>query len=154
MSKLLGAIILLLASVAIPCTAATPIFAVHSYGAVGDGKTMDTVAIQKTIDVASDAGGGTVLFPPGTYLSGTIHVKSHVTLRLEKGVTLLGSPRRADYRRSRSVEPASLTARGNSWLPIRATSCPNAIRRTPTRISVRLSSFFATAKTSRYGTSL
>jgi len=91
--------ILLIASIVTPCTAATPVFDVRRYGAIGDGITMDTAAIQKTIYAASNAGGGTVLLPPGKYLSGTIDVKSHVKLQLEKGATLLGSPRRADYRK-------------------------------------------------------
>ena len=74
-------------------------FDVRQHGAVGDGATMDTAAIQKAIDAAAAAGGGTVVFPPGTFLSGSIHVKSHVTLQLDQGATLLGSPRRADYRK-------------------------------------------------------
>lgn len=59
---------------------------------------MNTSAIQKAIDAAAE-GGGTVLFPPGNYLSGSIFLKSHVTLKLDKGATLLGSTNRADYQR-------------------------------------------------------
>lgn len=69
---------------------------VKTFGARGDGVTLDTLAIQKAIDHAA-LYGGTVTFAPGTYLTGSIFVKSHVTLRLEKGVTLLGSQRLADY---------------------------------------------------------
>jgi hypothetical protein len=72
-------------------------FDVRKYGAVGDGTTMNTGAIQKTIDSAAAAGGGTVVFPPGTFLSGSITLKSGVTLQLDQGATLLGSPNRFDY---------------------------------------------------------
>ncbi len=66
-------------------------------GAAADGKALCTEAIQQAIDRCAAAGGGTVYFPPGTYLSGTIFLKSHVTLHLEANATLLGSPRLADY---------------------------------------------------------
>jgi len=72
-------------------------FSVQAHGAAGDGRTKDTPAIQQTIDTAHEAGGGTVYFPAGTYLSGTLYLKSHVTLRLEAGATLLGSTDLADY---------------------------------------------------------
>ncbi len=74
-----------------------PSFDIRQFGAVGDGKVADTAAIQKAIDTAFAAGGGTVVFPRGTYLSGSIQLKSRVKLHLEKGATLLGSPTRADY---------------------------------------------------------
>jgi polygalacturonase len=67
------------------------------YGAVGRKKTNDTVSIQKAIDEANNAGGGTVYFPPGNYLSGTLFLKSNVTLYLEAGATLWGSPNKEDY---------------------------------------------------------
>ncbi|TFW29282.1 glycoside hydrolase family 28 protein [Duganella callida] len=66
------------------------------FGAKGDGATLDTAAIQKTIDAAA-RDGGTVVFKAGTYLSGSIFVKSGVTLRIDKGVTILGSRRLQDY---------------------------------------------------------
>ncbi len=59
-----------------------------SYGATGDGKTLDTAAINKAIDAANAAGGGTVHFSAGTYLSGSIHLKSNVTLYLDQGSTI------------------------------------------------------------------
>ena len=70
---------------------------VHAYGAAGDGRTKDTLAIQKAIDECSAKGGGTVLFPAGTYVSAPIRIKSNVTLHLDKNATLLGSPDHADY---------------------------------------------------------
>ena len=77
--------------------AAEPVVNVRDLGAVADGKTLCTPALQKAVDRCSDAGGGTVYFPPGTYLSGTIFLKSRVTLNLAAGATLLGSPRKEDY---------------------------------------------------------
>jgi polygalacturonase len=71
-------------------------FSVAAYGAKGDGTTMNTAAIQKAIDAAAKQ-GGTVVFPPGAYLSGSIFVKSGVTLRLDKGVTIRGSRDIKDY---------------------------------------------------------
>jgi len=70
---------------------------VRDYGAVGDGKAKDTRAIQAAIDDASAAGGGEVLLPAGTYLSGTVWLKSNVDFHLEAGATLLGSTDPADY---------------------------------------------------------
>ncbi|MBN2580768.1 MAG: hypothetical protein JXB10_17410 [Pirellulales bacterium] len=75
-------------------------------GAMGDGKTLCTAAIQKAIDACAAAGGGTVLFPPGTYLSGTLTLKSRVTLHLEAGATLRGSPRQVDYPAIKSKLPS------------------------------------------------
>ena len=71
-------------------------FNVARFGAKGDATTMNTAAIQRAIDAAAKA-GGTVVFPAGTFLSGSIFVKSGVTLKIDKGVTLLGSQNIADY---------------------------------------------------------
>jgi polygalacturonase len=85
---------LLLATTA---TAAEPLVNVRDLGAAADGRTLCTEILQQAIDRCSQAGGGTVYFPPGTYLSGTIFMKSRVTLNLDAGATLLGSPRKDDY---------------------------------------------------------
>jgi polygalacturonase len=66
-------------------------YSIKTYGARGDGKTLDTNAINKAIDAASAAGGGTVFFPAGTYLSFSIHLKSNITLYLDNGATLLAA---------------------------------------------------------------
>jgi polygalacturonase len=71
---------------------------VTAFGAVPDGKTVNSAAIQKAIDACSAQGGGTVRFTEGQYLSGTIELKDGVTLRLEKGAVLLGRTDAADYR--------------------------------------------------------
>jgi len=75
-----------------PAAPAGPgLFDIRSYGAVGDGKAIDSPAINKAIDAAAAAGGGTVVFPPGTWLSFSIHMKSHVGLYLSQGATLLAA---------------------------------------------------------------
>lgn len=64
---------------------------VRAFGATGDGKTLDTDAINRAIAAAAEAGGGTVRFPAGTYLSYSIHLKSNVELNLSRGATLLAA---------------------------------------------------------------
>jgi len=73
-----------------------PVFNVRHFGAAGNGKARDTQAIQKTIDVCHAARGGTVYFPAGEYLTGTIVLKSNVTLYLHVSATILGSEQMAD----------------------------------------------------------
>ena len=68
----------------------------NAFGALGDGTTLCTESIQAAIDQAR-AGGGTVGFAPGAYLTGALFLKSGVTLRVGKGVRLLGSRNLADY---------------------------------------------------------
>jgi polygalacturonase len=70
---------------------------VTAFGAVGDGETTDTDAIQAAIDDCADGDGGRVVVPAGRYLTGTLRLRSGVTLRLESGATLLGSPDLSDY---------------------------------------------------------
>jgi len=67
------------------------VFNVRDYGAKGDGKSLDTKAIDKAIIAANAAGGGTVYFPAGDYLSVTIHLMSNVGLYLEHGCTILAA---------------------------------------------------------------
>lgn len=70
---------------------AQQVFRVTDYGVKGDGETLDSPAIQKAIDACTNAGGGTVVIPAGTYLSATILLKDNVRLYLEKGALLLGT---------------------------------------------------------------
>jgi polygalacturonase len=67
------------------------------YGAVPGGKTLNTQSIQRAIDEVFQSGGGLVYAPPGIFLSGGLELKSRVTLYLEAGCVLLGSPNIADY---------------------------------------------------------
>jgi polygalacturonase len=80
------------------------------YGARGDGVTLNTTAIQQAIDAAARE-HGTVVFPAGTYRTGSIFVKTGVTLRLDKGVTLLGSRDIKDY----PVMPSRIAGIEMSW---------------------------------------
>lgn len=66
-------------------------FDVRTFGATGNGSTLDTDAINKAIEAASAAGGGVVRFPAGTYLSYSIHLKSNIALYLEPGSTILAA---------------------------------------------------------------
>ena len=74
-----------------------PTLNILDYGAINDGKTINTQAIQQAIDACSNGGNGTVYFPAGKYLSGTLYLKSNVTLFLDKNAVLLGSTDLADY---------------------------------------------------------
>ena len=67
------------------------LFNVRSYGATGDGKTIDTPAINRAIEAVAAAGGGTLLFPAGTYVCFTIHLRSKVDLYLAHGCTILAA---------------------------------------------------------------
>src|SRR4051812_49185684 len=71
-------------------------FDIKTFGATGDGKTLDTAAINKAIEAAAAAGGGTVVFPAGNFLSYSIHLKSHVGLYLDTGATLIAAEPAAD----------------------------------------------------------
>ncbi len=66
-------------------------FNIKEYGAVGDGVTLDTAAIQRAMDACAQAEGGTVFVPPGCFLTGTLMLHSHVELHIARGATLLGS---------------------------------------------------------------
>ena len=74
-----------------------PVYNVRDYGAVGDGQTLDTQAINQAIRACNQAGGGTVLFTPGEYVTGTFIMLSHVTLNLEAGAVIKGSTNLVDY---------------------------------------------------------
>ncbi len=80
---------------------ATPVPAgicdVKAFGAKGDGLALETEAISKAIRACAQLGGGTVLFPAGTYLTGTFELVSNITLQLDAGAVILGSPNISDY---------------------------------------------------------
>lgn len=74
----------------------TPVYNVKTFGATADGKTIDTPAINKAIDTAAAAGGGTVYFPAGNYLSVSIHLKSNIALYLDQGATIVAANASSD----------------------------------------------------------
>ena len=78
------------------CSAADGVFNVRDYGAVGDGKNIDTAAINKAVKACGEA-GGQVRFGPGRYISGTVHLRDNVTLFFEAGATLIGTTELDDY---------------------------------------------------------
>jgi polygalacturonase len=67
------------------------VFDVRKFGATGNGKTVDTPAVNRAIEAAAAAGGGIVVFPAGAYLCFSIHLKSNVHLHLEQGSTILAA---------------------------------------------------------------
>ncbi len=67
------------------------------YGAIGDETTLNTRAIQAAVDAAAQGGGGTVFIPAGRFLTGPIMLRSNITLCLDAGAVVLGSPSPADY---------------------------------------------------------
>jgi hypothetical protein len=82
------------------------LFDVAAYGAKGDGKTLDTDKLQAAIDAAAAAGGGRVYLHNGIFLSGALRLRSNVTLHIESGGVLLGSPRIEDYPEQPSAYPS------------------------------------------------
>lgn len=87
----------LLAACAMSASSADGVFDVRNFGAVGDGKTLETAAINRAVEACAAAGGGQVLLPPGTFLSGTVHLKSRVTLFLAAGARLVGTTNLSQY---------------------------------------------------------
>ncbi|MCX6950556.1 MAG: glycoside hydrolase family 28 protein [Opitutae bacterium] len=80
---------------------------VRDFGAIGDGKTLNTGPINQAVAALSQAGGGTLVFGPGTYLTGTIYLRSMVTLQIDAGATILGSTNIADYPENPPPRPNS-----------------------------------------------
>jgi polygalacturonase len=84
-------------SAAAPLETRAASFDVKTFGAKGDGKTLDRDAINKAIDAAAAAGGGTVYIPAGTYLTGSIRLRSNITLQLDHGSVIVASTDLATY---------------------------------------------------------
>jgi polygalacturonase len=99
--KLLPVVIFVLTASAVTTAPGKTVDATKT-GVVGDGATVNTAAIQKAIDDCSAYGGGTIQFPAGRYVTGTIQLKDNVTLRFDENAVLLGSTNAADYR---NVDP-------------------------------------------------
>jgi uncharacterized protein YjbI with pentapeptide repeats len=99
MKRTMGLLVLWAGSVCFAANAPTAevLYDIRAYGAIPDGRTLCTDAIQQAIDKCSSEGGGTVYLPPGRFVSGTVRLKSGVTLRLDAGCTLLGSINLGDY---------------------------------------------------------
>lgn len=76
---------------------ASKVFNVREFGAAGNGTTLDTKAIQKALEACGKAGGGTVRFPAGTYLSQPLTLRSKTTILLEAGATLTATTNQSEY---------------------------------------------------------
>jgi polygalacturonase len=91
------------------------IFNVREYGAAGDGRTLDTAAINGAIEACARAGGGQVRLPPGTYLSGTVHLKSRLTLCLDAGARLVGTKDLDQYRHFEAAKGSAEARFATRW---------------------------------------
>lgn len=89
----------LLFQLVVSATSAQQVFNVKDFGATGDGKTLDTAALQKAFNACGKE-GGVVLMPPGTYLSDPIKLRNHTTLRIEPGATLKATDDPAAFART------------------------------------------------------
>lgn len=95
MTKKLTSILMVLATMVSLSQAAD--FNIKDLGAIGDGVSLNTVAVQKAIDRCSESGGGIVRIPAGRFVIGTVQIKSNVTLSFDHGAELLGSQDMKDY---------------------------------------------------------
>ncbi len=86
------------------CVRQPGVYNIQDYGARGDGKTVNTAAINKAIRACNQAGGGTVLAPAGRYITGTIELLSNVDLHLDHGAVLFGSSDTMEYRLIEQVQ--------------------------------------------------
>jgi len=100
LSALLVTILTSTATAGIPSQAACDI---REFGAVPDGATLCTEAIQNAVDRCAKEGGGTVYCPPGIWLTGTVYLDSNITIYLDSGCTILGSSEKEHYGARRRV---------------------------------------------------
>jgi polygalacturonase len=99
MLKSKSILMILLVSVSITFTQIyASVYNVKNFGATGNGKTLDSPAINKAIEKAAENGGGTVYFPAGTYLSVSIRLESNISLYLEQGATILAASPKDGYK--------------------------------------------------------
>lgn len=89
-----------------------PVFDIGAFGAIGDGKAIDTPAVNKAIEAAAAAGGGVVRFPAGSFVCYSIRLKSNITLLLEPGASIIAGETPMEEARIRAdMMPRSPTPR-------------------------------------------
>ena len=103
-------IVLGLVLLCVRAIAAAPDVNVRDFGATGDGKTLDTTALNKAIEACATAGGGRAVVPPGRYLTGTVRLKSNVTLEIESGAEVIGTRELGRYENFTPPKDAKLPA--------------------------------------------
>ncbi|WP_289039851.1 glycosyl hydrolase family 28 protein [uncultured Zobellia sp.] len=97
----------------VSCSSKSDRYNVVDYGAIGDGKTINTKNIQEAIDACNLAGGGTVTLEGGDYVSGTLLLKDNVTLHVAEDAKLIGSSNPLDYQSIDTFQDATGQQRGN-----------------------------------------
>jgi len=113
-----GTLLALAAAIVLPLTTANglvPTLSIADRGAVCDGRTINTVAIQAAVNECAAGGGGTVVVPPGTWATGSVELRSNVTLWLAPGAVLRGSPNLADYPANGFKHPEMGETRSLLW---------------------------------------
>ena len=136
------------------CRCRAAAFDVRAYGAKGDGVARDTAAIQAAVDAACAAGGGTVEFAPGTYLTGSVWLRDNVDFHVGHGAVLKGSPDPADYcasnccpQNSASSKKGDNTSGGHLLLGV---GVRNVTLRGPGKIDGNSSAFLLDKSGNRY----
>src|ERR1700761_8621810 len=110
-----------------PTGPASAVFDVRTYGAVGDGVTIDTPAVNRAIEAAASHGGGTVYFPAGTYACYTIRLKSHVALFLDAGATILAADVPSEGTTTGGYDPAGPAQPWESYQDFGHNHWPNSL---------------------------
>jgi len=129
------------------------VYDVKNFGAKGDGVAKDTAAIQRAVDAAGAAGGGTVELPAGTYLSGTVYLRNHVDFHLGAGAVLKGSPAPADYCAADAF-PQNAASKGDNTSGghlLVAVGCEDVAVRGPGTIDGNAPAFLLDAAGHQYG---
>jgi Glycosyl hydrolases family 28 len=102
------------------------VYNVRTYGARGDGETLDTGAVQNAIDACTADGGGVVLVPAGTFRIGSVEIRSNVTLRIVAGGKLVGSARGSDYHAADAIPlSGDSTLEDGNWAILYAVRASN-----------------------------
>jgi hypothetical protein len=106
---------------------ATATFDVRSFGATGNRKTLDSPSINRAIDAAAAAGGGTIIFPAGVYASYTTRLKSHISLYLSAGATILAADAPQKAPQAAGTTPPVHPSRGRHIKTLAITTGPTAL---------------------------